>query len=379
MGIRSVCIRAGLAGLRAIYAPMKLQPLQRKVTIISRQSDVPSDDIRLLEGYFREHHPDLKVEVLCRSMERTSSLKYAFHMLRQMRSIASSAVVLLDGYCIAASVLDHRKETVIIQMWHALAAVKKFGYQTVGRPSGRSREIAELMRMHRNYDQILAMGRRTGGFFCEAFGADPEKIRLFGLPRIDLIMQENDMGSRLRSEFGIPDDREIILYAPTFRKGEHMSAEDLIESIDPQRFTLVIRLHPLWRELGGSFSSSGKDVKLQCIVDEKYSSYDWLHACQRIITDYSALGLEAALTGKPVYYYLYDLDDYKEKVGLNIDPLEEIPEASATDGAGLSRLLAQPYDHDALRRFRDAYIDIETDRCTEKLGEYVYGIAEKIH
>lgn len=372
-------IRSALAALRVIYAPMKLQPLQKKVTIISRQSDEPSDDIRLLQNYLQAAHPDLRLQVLCRSMERTGPLKYAFHMLRQMGSIASSAVVLLDGYCIAASVLDHRKQTVIIQMWHALAAVKQFGYQAVGRPSGRSEEIARLMKMHRNYDQVLAAGRRTGEFFCRAFNAGPEKIRLLGLPRIDLILQEDDSGEKLRQEFAIPDDREIILYVPTFRKDQAIPAEDLIRGIDPDRFVLVVKLHPLWRELGGGFASPGENGGLRIIVDEKYTSYDWLHACDRIVTDYSALGLEAALTGKPVYWYLYDLEEYKRAVGLNIDPMEEIPEASAADGAALGELLARPYDYGALNRFRDTYIDIETEGCTEKLGEHIYGIAEKIY
>ena len=146
-------------------------------------------------------------------------------------------------------------------------------------------------------------------------------------------------------------------------------------SFDVLAFVATVVLAALTASLVHRIVSRG----LRIIVEEKYTSYDWLHACDRIVTDYSALGLEAALTGKPVYWYLYDLEEYKRAVGLNIDPMEEIPEASAADGAALGELLARPYDYGALNRFRDTYIDIETEGCTEKLGEHIYGIAEKIY
>jgi CDP-ribitol ribitolphosphotransferase len=37
-------------------------------------------------------------------------------------------------------------------MWHALSAVKKFGWQTVGSEDGTRERTARIMRMHKGYD-----------------------------------------------------------------------------------------------------------------------------------------------------------------------------------------------------------------------------------
>ena len=46
-----------------------------------------------------------------------------------MYYLATSKVCVLDGYCIPASILKHKKKLKIIQIWHASGAIKKFGYQ----------------------------------------------------------------------------------------------------------------------------------------------------------------------------------------------------------------------------------------------------------
>ena len=370
-------LKVGTAAMRLLYAPMKLRRARFRVTIVSRQSNRPTEDIALLAHYFEDFHPDLEVRILCRSMEDSSTGAYMVHLLRQMMSIAVSAVVVADGYSIPVSVLDHRDGTLVIQMWHALAAVKKFGYQTLDRPGGRSGDVARQMRMHRNYDQILCPGREIGRAFCAAFDAPEEKLLFMGLPRIDLICGPDTFGEDLRKTFGIPDEKEILLYVPTFRRDAEIPVRDIIRAADPRRFTLVIRPHPLSRLAEETSDQTSENAHV--IVDRSRSSYHWLRACDRVITDYSALGLEAALTGKPLYFYLYDIEEYLETVGLNIDPRNEMAEACALDGRELGQLLGREYDRDALRRFREKYITIDTENCTQKLGEHIYGTAEKIY
>lgn len=368
-------LNTSLAVLRGIYAPMKRRPIRKKTTIISRQSDEPSMDIALLADYLRQNHPDMELKVMCHMLEGRGKLGYVFHMLRQMWNMSNSPVVVLDGYCIAACVLDHRRETEIVQMWHALTAVKKFGYQTVGRVSGRTSEIAEIMRMHCNYDHILCPGSETGKLFCEAFRARQEQLLPLGLPRIDRILNPEKKTVSLREEYGIPADKEVLLYAPTFRRNDSVRPGNLLSVIDPDRFVLVVCLHPLDEDTYAFVQEP--DSPLRVIIERRYSTYDWLAECDRIITDYSALGVEAALTGKPVCFYVYDIEEYGEKTGLNIDPRVQIPQATALTGGQLAELLRRPYDREGLQAFRDKYVEIDTNNCTERLGEYIYGMAEE--
>ncbi|MBQ9014748.1 MAG: CDP-glycerol glycerophosphotransferase family protein [Firmicutes bacterium] len=364
--------------LRLIYAPIRCRRVRDKVTIISRQSDQPSVDIKMLSDYLQLRYPRIECVVLCRFIGDgiAGKIRYAPHMITQMRQIASSRVVVLDGYCITACVLHHKPETKILQMWHAVAAVKKFGYQSIGRSAGRSAQVAEAMCMHRNYDYILCPGPEMGRIFCEAFRARPDQLLYMGLPRLDLIWNSADTASAIRSAYGIPQSREMLLYLPTFRKGKPVRLKELIRSIDPDRFTLVVRLHPLDSEPSLTDADRGD---LQVIFDRSRSTQEWIRACDRMITDYSALGVEATLTGKPLYFYLYDVSEYEQAVGLNIDPRAEMPHAAAITGLQLSDLLAKPYDYDELYRFRDKYISIDTDACTARLGDFIYGIIKEVY
>lgn len=364
--------------LRLIYRPIRCRRVRDKVTIISRQSKAPSVDIRMLADYLKLKYPEVECVVLCKFIEPgiREKIKYFVHMIRQMNHIATSRLVVLDGYCIAACVLNHKKETKILQMWHAVAAVKKFGYQTIGTTGGHSRLVAEVMCMHRNYDYILCPGSEMGRIYCEAFHAEPDRLLYMGLPRLDLIWDSEESAAAIRRDYSIPAEKEILLYIPTFRKGSSVRLKDLVRSIDSQKFCLVVRLHPLDKPRPLSDAEKGD---LQVIFDRKRSTQEWIRSCDRLITDYSALSVEASLTGKPLYFYIYDITEYEQSVGLNVDPRLQMPHAAAITGLQLSDLLAKPYDYDELRAFRDKYISIDTDACTARLGDFIYGVIKEVH
>ena len=371
--MKRVLLTIAAGFLRLVYIPIRRRPVQRKVTIISRQSDRPSLDIRMLQRELARRHPDVECTVLCRAIGPGigGKLSYLLHMITQMKHIAASRVVVLDGYCIAACVLRHKPETKIIQMWHAVAAIKRFGYQTIGLEGGHSSTVAEVLCMHRNYDHVLCCSETTGEIFCEAFRTTPDHLLYMGLPRLDRLQASGR--EKLREEFRIPEDREILLYVPTFRRGQKVPLQDLIEAVNLGRFTLVIRLHPLDEPPEELRGTPG------VIIDTEHSTQRWLRACDRIITDYSALAVEASITGKPLYYYIYDIDSYERNVGLNVDPRIEMPHAAAVTAEELRDLLEKDYDFGELQRFRDKYITVDTHGCTARLGEFIYGIVEEVH
>lgn len=374
MSIKYSIVKIGIECIRALYAPMKLRKTRNKVVFISRQSEKPSVDIIKLRDYLNEHHPEVEVKLMVRMLEGHSKIGYAFHMISQMMNIATSKLVVLDGYCIVACILNHKPETKIVQMWHATAAIKKFGYQVIDKPSGRSSEVAETMCMHRNYDYVIAPSEVTGEHFSEAFRADKDKLRYYCLPRVDDIMADgSELSQKIRAEYGLDDGKEVVVYVPTFRRNDVVETRSLIEALDPEKYVLVIKLHPLDET---EVDCSGTDLRV--IADRKYSSYEWLKASDKIITDYSALGVEAALVNKPLYYYVYDIDDYKVDVGLNVDPLVELPSMSSKSAAELAQLLEKPYDFEALKAFRERFVSVDTDNSTGKLGEFIHGIIKEI-
>ena len=97
-------IKIGRLLLNVLYWFIKLIPTQKKVTMISRQSNTPSMEFEAIRSKMNEKYPEVKVVMLCRTLDGGvastigNKIQYGFHMLTQMVHIASSAVVLLDSY-----------------------------------------------------------------------------------------------------------------------------------------------------------------------------------------------------------------------------------------------------------------------------------------
>jgi len=129
--------------LKSIYGVLKLLPTnKKKVVLISRQQNTPSLDFNLLYEEIKKIDKSYKVVFLCKkmSMDVKSLSKYSFHILRQMYHLATSKTCVVDSYSIPVSILKHKKSLTVIQIWHAIATVKKFGYQTLDKKYGRSKK-----------------------------------------------------------------------------------------------------------------------------------------------------------------------------------------------------------------------------------------------
>ena len=66
MSLKHTVLKLGVAGLRAIYAPLKLQKTKNRIVILSRQSKSETMDIRMLREYIEQNHPETEIKVLVR-------------------------------------------------------------------------------------------------------------------------------------------------------------------------------------------------------------------------------------------------------------------------------------------------------------------------
>ena len=372
--MKYILLKIAVAMLKVIYIPISILPLQNKISIISRQGDKPSLDIELLGKGIKQYHPGFKIVIMTKKLSTSllGSVSYLFHMLRQLYQLATSRVIIVDGYCIVVCLLKHKKETSVIQTWHALGAIKKFGLQSIDTPSGTNRRLAEVMHMHENYDYVLCSSEKTADFFCEGFNADREKVRFLGLPRIDQIMNENKAATEeIQSAYGRDDGKAAVLYVPTFRKGETIDIASIAEHIDFDRTKLILKLHPLDETVVDD------ELRKHVIVDSRFSTYDLMHYADVIITDYSSLGVEASLLKKPLLFYVYDYDRYKDDPGINIDLFEEMGDYATKDAAKLGKMLYEEYDYDRLEAFKDKYIEVDCDNCTEQICDFVASLMKK--
>ena len=368
--MKKLAVKTAVLVLRLIYLIFAPVRLRERVLILSRQSDTPGQDITLIADELARR--GVSVTVMCRTVGHgfTGKLRYCGHILRQLPKLASSKLIVLDGYCVAVSVLPKKKGQVVVQIWHAMAAIKKFGWQNTEKPDGHSRALAEALCMHRGYDYVLAPSAVTGKAFAEAFRVPEDKLVKLCLPRVDALKAPADKTNRaIEDAYPSLRGRIPVLYVPTFRKNTALKLDTLVAGFDHEHFALIIKKHFLDENDYSWAISRG------AIVDTAFSSADWLRCCRKVITDYSAICVEAAVLGKELYILQNDLRSYSDKVGLNVLlENEDIGHYVCRDEKKLFKLLAEPYDTQALYRFTQKFIEAPTDDCTGRLCGFLAGL-----
>ncbi len=360
-----------------LYVFFKILPVKNRVTMISRQSDEETVDFRLLREKFNKENPDLQVCVLCHKLEGGikanfwDKIRYIIHCVKQMYYIATSKVVILDSYCILISVLKHRKSLKVIQMWHSMGTMKKFGYQILGKEEGSNEKIAKDMRMHKNYDYIFASGKAYAKLLADGFGYEVSKVKIYPLPRVDLLTSDeykNEVRSRIAKAYPEINQKKNIVYCPTFRKNEdamQKKLEKLMSSIDYEKYNLIIKLHPL---------SKMNIENKKAIIDKQFSSFDMLFIADYLISDYSCIIYEASVLKIPLYFWAFDLQKYLNNRGLNLDYEKELPGLVSKDiGKIVKSIEKDKYNIKELEEFQQKYIE-KTVNCTSDIVKFVVGL-----
>ena len=374
----SILIKAAKAVMSLIFAFLKLFPLRDKVTLISRQSDSPTLDFELLKAAINEKSPETEVVLLCRTMGKglVGKIRYSFHMLRQMYHIATSRRVVLDSYCIAVSNLRMRDETVVIQIWHAIGLMKKFGLSIAGNGGeGRDMKLAEAMNMHRNYDMIMVNSPVSVPAFSEAFGYPEDRFFIGSLPRVDLITSERYREGKTREIMercpeiarARAEGRTVVVYAPTFRVGRDISAyiEELSSTLEKRNVLLVVKKHPIM---------DVPEVKGSMIVDTVFSTMEMMCAADIVICDYSAVAFEAALMGKKMLFYAFDLDEYKGRRDFYIDYASEVPGPVCRTADDVLRALdREEFDPGRIADFAAKYVTVRQGAAADLAERILLG------
>ena len=305
--------------INIIYLPFKLLKVKNKVTFISRLSNNIPLDYKLIVDELSQKK-DLNIVILCSKLYKiriSTIFKAAFFSIKSVYHIATSKVVVIDTYNMAVSMLRHKKSLKVMMTWHSLAAVKKFGYQTIGMESGWSPTLATGLKMHKNYDAILSGSEEMTKYFSLAFNYPESYFLNIWLPRIDYLFENKDViKKRIKKEYPNLLKKKVILYAPTYRTGENDNTQNLIDTTDFSKYNLVIKAH-MRQDL-----DFNKDSVYTC---KKFKAIELLTVADYLITDYSAISIEACVLDVKTFYYLYDLEEYERTTGLNIDLYKEMP------------------------------------------------------
>lgn len=358
-----------------IYFFIKLFTKQKKqVYLLSRQFNSPSINYQIIIDELKKDNIPYKVK--CKKISSSindsmrtqghysntfnlikkvfsnlkSTLSYYFSLYDQMVSIASSKVIIVDGYNLPVSLLKHKKGTKIIQMWHALGAIKKFGYQSIGKVDGINPTVARILKMHANYDYVISGSEGMNKYFAEAFNVPIEKVLAIGTPSIEFLKKkDNKITKKIKEKYPALKNKINVLYSPTFRNEKNYNYEELINNTDFTKVNLIITNHFKVEE-------RATDPRVININSNEFQTFDILKIVDYVITDYSALMIDAAVINKKILLYVYDYDEYKKNNGVNLDLLNDFPTIAYQDAKKLMNVINKnKYDIKAYHEFQKKY------------------------
>lgn len=338
------------------------------MAFISREADSPTVEFQLISAELAARRPQTKQIFCCkRAAKAEIGLGYIKELHAQIKALAAAKVAVVDTYCIPVSMLRHGKDLTVIQIWHALTIIKQFGWQTVGKPEGTDPVTAKAMKMHAGYDAVIAGSESMRAILAQTMGQPMERIYAIGLPLSDKLLATDGDAVRRRFLAAHPEaeSRRIISYVPTMRRNSPVPCEELIAAIDPEKELLFISLHPV-------------DLNTQLrpregiLTDGGFSSQDSVFFADAVITDYSGTSAEATLAGKPLLFYVPDIDRYKADCGLNVDPERQYPTLSFRSAEELMSVIRRnAFDRAALASLREDLVGSCDGRSTGRIADMI--------
>lgn len=181
-----------------------------------------------------------------------------------------------------------------------------------------------------------------GEFEAEVFGrvfssVGRDKMHVIGLPRNDVYANyTKEYMLSLREKIGIPVDKKVILYAPTFR--EYDKTDSMAVKV-----STPMQLEKWRKELGDDYIllfrahyevAKGLNIKDDDFVREM-SGYpqleDLMIVSDVLISDYSSIFFDYSIMPKPMIAFCYDYDKYASERGMYFDIRDYLPSAANED------------------------------------------------
>lgn len=237
------------------------------------------------------------------------------------------------------------------------------------------------------WDYLLSQNRFSSEIFRRAFAFDKEMLEI-GYPRNDVLFKKNHKKdiSEPKLQLGIPLDKKVILYAPTWRdndfygKGQYkfsraMDFDLMMEKLSSE-YVMIVKYHYLvmdkvdWKPYAGFIYS----CNLSYDISQLYLISDIM------ITDYSSVMFDYSLLKRPMFFFCYDLEEYRDTLrGFYFDFLEEAPGPVTQTTQELVDSILNYYPDefkDKQEAFYQKYNHADDGRASEKVAALIGEIAE---
>ncbi len=223
--------------------------------------------------------------------------------------------------------LRKRPGQVLVQTWHG-TPLKRLRWDLHEVSPRDPEHMREADRDAGEWDVVLSPNPHSSEVLRRAFRVQGEVLEL-GYPRNDVLadpLRRAAAGEQARRRLGIAPDAPVLLHAPTWRDGglrraarsggwSYGATWEAQPMLDPSSLrdalgedgVVLYRGHRFVAGTSGGVPTPFVDVTWYPDMGELLAAADLL------VTDYSSSLFDFALTGRPMAFFAYDLEDYRDR------------------------------------------------------------------
>lgn len=267
---------------------------------------------------------------------------------------------------------DHKKDgQFFINTWHGYGPFK-----LVKGDCATTRE--HLLKSNGACDLFITASSFYTHVYRRSFCYEGEVLEC-GAPRNDVFFHANDFSEKIRKIYQIPQEKGIVLYAPTFRTVDRdafdkydLKWEQILDSLQERfgkEYIVVYRIHYFLHKLVSEKGLYEGAVDATFYPDVQ----ELLVASDIVITDYSSLMWDFSLQRRPVFLYQNDEGEYTNNRGFYA-PVSEWPYPKAHSQEELVEQI-NCFDEDKyiteLNAFFKKYGSCDDGHASERVAERI--------
>jgi CDP-glycerol glycerophosphotransferase len=212
-----------------------------------------------------------------------------------------------------------RDGQIVVQTWHG-TPLKRIGFDIEDVQFANPRYLEKVAKEVPSWSYLVSPNPFSTPIMRRAFRYEGKIIET-GYPRNDMLSSPDRylLAERVRARLGLPPGKRAVLYAPTWRDDSFYGPGkyrldmrldlDQAASVLGDDYVLLIRRHPnVVDTVPATADGFVRDVSGYPDVAELFLVADVL------LTDYSSLMFDYANTGRPILFFTYDLEHYRDQL-----------------------------------------------------------------
>lgn len=281
-----------------------------------------------------------------------------------------------------------RKTQLYLQTWHG-TPLKKLGldieHNNMAGEKGKNLKeeyASRVLRESAKWDILLAPNTYSECIFKRCFGYNGKVLNI-GYPRNDELVSAAG-----RSAGKTADQRKVILYAPTWRDDEYGKDGwysysraldlELMEKELKDEYRIIVKLHYLVKLSEGDIPKRLLDSGFVEVLESDSDINSAYLSSDMMITDYSSVMFDYSILGRPMFFFAYDIEKYREELrGFYFDFEKEAPGPVVKTTAKLIEAIKEGDNEiyrDRYKSFREKYNASENGTAALRVAEYLRDI-----